>query len=162
MIRPSFAVRVLFFIPSSEKNLPCVGHVDKCAVTTIVGCSSCDATRHGPPVAYEDEQHRQGPGVLWRMGNLGADAASDLAITMMTLLRIHDGFKAVSVSVHEYDRSGQNQLSTSKSSLWHWRCRPFLQNSLWGSGGSFSGWACLHLTRPPVKSLNWQSGKDHT
>ena len=44
---------------------------------------SCDATRHGPPVAYEDEQHRQGPGVLWRMGNLGANAASDLAITMM-------------------------------------------------------------------------------
>ena len=36
-------------------------------------------------------------------------------------------------------------LSTSKSSLWHWRCRPFLQNSLRGSGGSFSGWACLHL-----------------
>lgn len=31
--------------------------------------TSCDATRHGPPVAYEDEQHRQGPGVLWRVGN---------------------------------------------------------------------------------------------
>ena len=45
--------------------------------------TSCDATRHGPPVAYEDEQHRQGPGVLWRMGNLGANAASDLAITMI-------------------------------------------------------------------------------
>ena len=44
---------------------------------------SCDAIRHGPPVAYEDEQHRQGPGVLWRMGNLGANAASDLAITMI-------------------------------------------------------------------------------
>ena len=38
--------------------------------------NSCDATRHGPPVAYDDEQHRQGPGVLWRMGNLGPDAAS--------------------------------------------------------------------------------------
>ena len=62
-----------------------------------------------------------------------------------TLLRIHDSFKAVSVSVYEYDQSSQNQLSTSKSSLWHWRCRPFLQNSLRGSGGSFSGWACLHL-----------------
>ena len=45
--------------------------------------TSCDATRHGPPVAYEDEQHRQGPGVLWRMGNLGANAASDLAVTMI-------------------------------------------------------------------------------
>ena len=45
--------------------------------------TSCDATRHGPPVAYEDEQHRQGPGVLWRMGNLGANAASDLTIAMM-------------------------------------------------------------------------------
>ena len=45
--------------------------------------TSCDAIRHGPPVAYGDEQHRQGPGVLWQMGNLGTDTVSDLAITMI-------------------------------------------------------------------------------
>ena len=48
-----------------------------------VQAASCDATRLVPSVAYEDEQHRQRPVVLWRMGNLGTDAGSDLAITMI-------------------------------------------------------------------------------
>ena len=65
---------------SPETHLASAGSADARAKLVL---TSCDATRHGPPVAYDDEQHRQGPGVLWRMGNLGANAASDLAITMI-------------------------------------------------------------------------------
>ena len=61
--------------------------------------TSCDAIRHGPPVAYEDEQHRQGPGVLWRMGNLGANAASDLAITMIVNSMSREGLNTAWVTV---------------------------------------------------------------
>ena len=47
---------------------------------------SCGATRRGPSVAYEDKQHRQRPGVLWQMGNLGANTARDLAMATMLCL----------------------------------------------------------------------------
>ena len=42
-----------------------------------------DATRHGPSVTSDEEQHRRRPGVLWRDGNMGDPAASDLAIAMI-------------------------------------------------------------------------------
>ena len=84
------------FSAGLDVNLPRTSNVSS-SVDTLSECAgqrlmmreqklvltSCDAIRHGPLVAYEDEQHRQGPGVLWRMGNLGANAASDLAITMI-------------------------------------------------------------------------------
>ena len=42
-----------------------------------LGLTYRDATRRGPPIAYGDEQHRQGPGVQWRDSNMGHPAAMD-------------------------------------------------------------------------------------